>query len=408
MSRVDPRRAALRDGYTAYDYLPSKTYRPYELATQIDRVPEASVTWSDRVETAARELRAQHPVISVHDHLSVRPVDTTHLLDYRRAGREATPYEGLTTADVDVFIDGGPAAVSMIRSRTSWDWNDTLSDLGIRQADWAHQDMVSLVRTTADIAQARASGQVGTVLSLESCSPVGNDLDRLDVLFGFGVRLLGLVYAESNLVGGGGSEAADTGLTRFGGQLVHRLNDLGVIVDVSHASDATCLDAVRTSRAPVVITHAGARALWPSPRMKPDDVIRACAESGGYIGIEAAPHTTITRGHPRHDLQAVMEHVEYCIELVGIDHVAFGPDSHFGDHVAWHRAYGTLMGKGSRTERPALPPHESVEFVSGCENPAEATGNMLRWLLDRGYTAEETAKVAGGNALRVMREVWPR
>jgi len=87
--------------------------------------------------------------------------------------------------------------------------------------------------------------------------------------------------------------------------------------------------------------------------------------------------------------------------------VAFGPDSHFGDHVAWHRAYGTLMGKGSRTEARPTAARECRVRVRLRES-GRSHRQHAALLLDRGYTAEETAKVAGGNALRVMREVWPR
>ena len=404
-------RLELWDGYRSYHYLePGADFQDFELVPAVGRVPGSAPVWSEDVEARARDFEERHLVISAHDHLSLRPADPGDFAAFRRQGREAIPYEGIAHSGVDLFFDGGPAAVSMIRSHTPWDWDDAVSDLAMRQADFAHQRLVAPVRTLEDAERARAGNQVGVVLTLESATPIGNDVDRLDLLYGLGVRLLGLVYSESNQLGSGLADTGDTGLTVLGRRALRRMNDLGVIVDVSHSGDATALDAVRRSTDPVVITHAGSRSLWPTPRMKPDDVIRACAGSGGFIGVEAAPHTTITARHPRHSLESVMEHVERCLDLVGIDHVAFGPDTNFGDHTAWHRTFAPLFGKDDALDGQSSqpPPHEPVDYVHGCENPAEAVGNMIRWLFDHGYSDEDVAKLAGGNVRRVAETVWGR
>ncbi|HWC82822.1 MAG TPA: membrane dipeptidase [Pseudonocardiaceae bacterium] len=393
-------------GYRSYSYLRAGSdYTDFAFVPQHDRVPGSVITWSEDVEARAARFEEEHLIVSAHDHLSLRPADPASFAAYRRQGRESMPYQGIARSAVDLFFDGGPAAVSMIRSHTSWDWDDTVSDLGMRQADWAHQSLVTRVLSCADAEAARAGGQVGVVLTLEAATPIGNDVDRLDILYGLGVRLLGLVYSESNQLGSGLADTADAGLTVLGRKALRRMNDLGIVVDVSHCGDVTALDAVRHSAAPVVITHAGSRALWPTPRMKPDSVIVACADSGGFIGIEAAPHTTITAAHPRHSLDSVMQHLERCVELVGIDHVAFGPDTNFGDHVAWHREFAGLFGADTASAE-ALPAHEPVDYVRGCENPAESVGNMIRWLFAHGYAEQDIAKLAGGNVFRVACQVW--
>jgi membrane dipeptidase len=123
------------------------------------------------------------------------------------------------------------------------------------------------------------------------------------------------------------------------------------------------------------------------------------------FGTGQAPHTTITAQHPRHGLESVMEHMERCVELVGIDHVAFGPDTNFGDHVAWHHEFSHLFGQDDISRQP-LPPHDQVDYVHGCENPAEAIHNMICWLIANGYTDEDIAKLSGQNVLRVASSVW--
>jgi membrane dipeptidase len=181
------------------------------------------------------------------------------------------------------------------------------------------------------------------------------------------------------------------------------MNQLGLAIDLSHSGDRTALDTIELSEKPVFITHAGARALWPSARLKPDDVIIACAQKGGVIGIEAAPHTTLTAKHARHSLASIMEHFEYCVDLVGIDHVTFGPDTLFGDHVGLHHAFAGQLSIAQSREGTSF---EEVPYVDGIENPGEGFLNCARWMVSHGYGDGDIAKALGGNTLRVLREVW--
>ncbi|NNH24702.1 dipeptidase, partial [Pseudokineococcus marinus] len=270
-------------------------------------------------------------------------------------------------------------------------------------ADLAHQDFVVKGETLADIEEAHATGRIAHVFALEAATMIENEVDRLDVLYGFGVRQMGIAYSEANTLGSGLKERGDGGLTYFGDRAVDRMNKLGIAIDVSHSGDRTSLDTIERSRVPVFITHAGARSVWPTNRMKPDEVIRACAERGGVIGIEAAPHTTLSEAHPRHSLESVMDHFTYCVDLVGIDHVSFGPDTLFGDHVGLHDAFTANL---SISQAHGHVDHPRVEYVDGLENPAEGMGNIIGWLVQHGYSDDEVRKVVGGNTLRVLEQVW--
>ena len=141
--------------------------------------------------------------------------------------------------------------------------------------------------------------------------------------------------------------------------------------------------------------------------MAPDEVFKACADKGGVIGIEAAPHTTLTPTHRIHNLDAVMEHFEYVKDLVGIDHVTLGPDTLYGDHVGLHKAYTAALSlKASKgTGTPGLE-YEPVPYVDGLENPTEGSYNIVRWLVKHGYSETDIAKVMGENRLRLLKEVW--
>jgi membrane dipeptidase len=182
------------------------------------------------------------------------------------------------------------------------------------------------------------------------------------------------------------------------------MNQLGMAIDLSHAGDRTALDVIEASSKPVLITHAGARGLWDTRRMKPDEVIRACAEAGGMIGIETAPGTTVSPGHPRHTIESVMDHFRYCTDLVGIEHVGFGPDTFFGDHLGFHHAMSDMLGV--KEALAAGPASEPVVYVAGVENPGECFPNITRWLVAHGYSDEEITAVTGGNALRVLDVIW--
>jgi membrane dipeptidase len=265
--------------------------------------------------------------------------------------------------------------------------------------------MVVLATTTEDILRAKAQGQVAFVISLEGAAMIENELDRIDVLYGLGVRCLGIAYSEGNALGCGLREPNDGGLTMFGRQAVKRMNKLGMAIDISHSGDQTSMDTIETSDQPIFITHAGARSLWDTKRLKTDDTIKACADKGGVIGIEAAPHTTITEKQQRHNIDSFMEHFEYCVNLVGMDHVTFGPDVLFGDHVGLHK---TLSAALSLSASKGNKPFPRVDWVDGIENPAEAFPNIVRWLVKHGYSDEDIAKVIGGNTMRVLKEVWCR
>lgn len=392
-------------GYTAYEFLePGKDFREFRYVPQIDRVPAyEGLNLSDAETERTRRLLAQEMVISLHEHVQVFPADMTQLRDHIRQGREPTAYEGLSRSGLTAVFDNGMDGTCCISSDAGWKYQDVLFDLGVRMADMAHQDFVVKGETLADIDDAHATGRIAHVFALEAATMIENEVDRLDVLYGFGVRQMGIAYSEANTLGSGLKERGDGGLTYFGDRAVDRMNKLGIAIDVSHSGDRTSLDVIERSTKPVFITHAGARAVWPTNRMKPDAVIKACAERGGVIGMEAAPHTTLSADHPRHSLESVMDHFTYCVELVGLEHVSFGPDTLFGDHVGLHDAFSGNLSLG---QAHGTVDYEKVEYVDGLENPAEGFFNIIGWLVKHGYSDDEIRAVVGGNTVRVLREVW--
>jgi membrane dipeptidase len=394
-------------GYQPYAYLEAgKDYRPFALAPDGERLPKSPgrPLLDAAAEARAERLLRESLVVSLHDHPIRLPeaMDEVHAM--RREGRDFLAYEGLSRSGLDVVFDGMANGEATITSKSAWKWDDIVYDLGMRLADIAHQDFVQVARTVAEVEAARDNGHLALVLTEEAATPIENELDRLDILYGLGVRMLGVTYVESNTLGSGQWEANDGGLTHFGRAAVRRMNRLGMAIDIAHSGDRTGLETIESSRAPVFVSHAGARALWPTPRMKPDDQLRALAQAGGIIGIEAAPHSTQSAATPRHTLDSVMAHFEHCVNLMGIDHVAFGPDTLYGDHVAMHRAFAHLPP--GRPDARGGPAYEPVEYVAGIENPTESFPNITRWLVGHGYADDDIRKVLGANVVRVLAAAW--
>ena len=391
--------------YASFGYLDDEpaAFARVPLAAESGRVPAYDGGFDAATVARAEQLLAQNIVVSLHDHPVRFPADMALTPQYNRTGRQHTAFAGLASSGLTVVFDNMMDGTAYVTGNTPWQWDDVVTDLGMRQADIAHADRVMVVRSLRDIQFAHETGRVGIVFGLEAATPIGNDLDKLDILFGLGIRQIGIAYSDSNGLGAGLNEPADYGLTAFGRRAVKRMNDLGLAIDVSHASDRTGIETAAASRAPVFMTHAGARALWDIPRLKGDDVLRAVADSGGVIGMSAAPHTTISAEHRTHSIASVMDHFRYCADLVGLDHVGFGPDTLYGDHVGLHRTFAGLLGKTAS----AGPDHPVVEYVDGLENPSEAFHNIAAWLVRDGLSDEEIMKVLGGNALRALADIWP-
>jgi membrane dipeptidase len=394
------------DGYRSFQYLrEGNDYRAFRLAKDVGRVPAFDLGLTGDQEKRAERIIAAHPIVSLHDHTSIAPEDTGELFEQRRQGRDWTGYAGLAASGTDVFFENFMDGTALITSTHGWKWDDIVFDLGMRFSDIAHQELVYVATTVDEVLAAKPSGRIAFVACLEAATAIENEVDRVDVLYGFGIRCMGITYSESNALGSGLREPSDGGLTDLGRQVVRRMNALGMTIDLAHVGDRTSLDTIELSEKPVFITHAGARSLWPTRRMKPDEVIKALAAKGGVIGIEAAPHTTLTDKNRKHSIESVMEHVAYCVDLVGVDHVALGPDTLFGDHVGLHHAFAEALSIGKVHEGVTF---EEVEYVAGFENPGEAMRNAVRWMVKHGWKEDDIAKIAGGNVIRVLRETWAR
>ena len=394
--------------YTSYEYLEAgKDYKDIDWVDW-DWAGRHVIELEPEEEARLEEILAKNPYISLHEHPTFYPKDMSSadvIFDAMRQGRQACGYEALSYSNLDCVFDNMLDGVNVISSPNGWKWIDIIHDLGMRLCDLAHQDFLIQCKKVEDIYRAKAEGKIAWVPCIEGAACIENEVDRIDILYGLGVRLLGVTYSESNALGNGLKEDSDGGLTMFGRECVERMNKVGMVIDVSHCGRKTAVDAVTYSKKPIIASHLGSKSVWNIRRLSTDDLFEAVAEKGGVIGIESAPHTTMSPGRLTHDLDAVMEHFEYVKNLVGIDYVSFGPDTLYGDHVGVHHAFAKALSIAA-SSKLGVPEYEEVPFVKYIENPTEASWNIPRWLIKHGYSDEEIAKVIGGNAIRVLEENW--
>ena len=400
-------------GYKAYQFLtPGIDYKAFRLREAIKRDWIHTVALSKAEEERVEEILEKNVVIDLHEHPTLMVDDVSQCIEMWREGREFMAYEALSQSPLDAVFDNLMDGSAQITSKQGWKWTDIIHDLGQRLCDINHQDYVIHCKRVEDIIGAHRRGKLAWVAVLESSSSIENEVDRIDMLYGLGIRSMGLTYSESNMLGSGLNEMKDGGLTDFGYDCVVRMNKLGMLIDVSHTGDQTALDTIEWSKEPIIISHAGARALLPIKRLFNDEALQALAERDGVIGIEAAPGYTATKDDPIPSIDTYMTHLEYCVELMGVDHVGCGPDTLYGDHVGFYRLEDDRLktaglGHYSKPGATGEPPVDQLpDYVRGMENPTEAMSNVARWLVKNGYSDKEIAKIIGGNALRLLKAVW--
>jgi membrane dipeptidase len=252
---------------------------------------------------------------------------------------------------------------------------------------------VALVTSYADIERARHAGTVGILLAFEGAEPLGHDLSALRLFHAAGLRMLSLTWSRRNAFGDGAWENESRGgLTRLGRQAVAELDRLGIIVDVSHASDQTARDVLEVARGPVVASHSNARALREHPRNMPDDLLRAVAQTDGVIGVTAVP--SFISGEPA-TISAWVDHLEHVVSVTGIQHVGIGAD--FIQHV--DEIGGTLEMSGWAPDWGArLPPFD------GMLSPEDLPG-LTAELCKRGFGEAELRMIYHENYFRVFKTI---
>jgi membrane dipeptidase len=278
------------------------------------------------------------------------------------------------------------------------EWEAVVADLARCYAR-ARIGYMSVCTTAEELESSQRHGIVGLLLGLQDSLPIRKDLGRVETLCNAGVRVIQLTYNTRNLVGDGCTEREQGGLSRFGVELVRRLNELGVIIDVSHSGYGTTMDAISVSERPIAFTHIVCRDIYDHARGKTDEQLRALAESDGYAGIAAVPHF-LRKGEQ--SVEDMMEHLEHAALIMGVDRVGIATDWGFWStdfpaelHAPALEEFGRL---GFRAEDELKMGEALGEFVNWTDWP-----ELTRGLVSRGFPDEEIKGFLGLNWLNYMR-----
>lgn len=246
----------------------------------------------------------------------------------------------------------------------------------MREQEKAYGGRIRVAETKEDIEEIHRSGRTAAVLTLEEGGVLNGSLERLDGLYKKGVRLVTLLWNYENCIGFPNSRdrsVMEKGLKSFGIQTVERMNELGMIVDVSHASDGVFRDVLERSRKPVAATHSNCRSLADHPRNLTDEMLKALGEKGGVAGLNFYGPFLGTDGESR--LEEMTEHITHMIQTGGIDLPAIGTDFDGFDGM----------------ERMDIPDTGSME-------------KLWYALKKKGLAESMLDKIWYGNALRVWKE----
>jgi membrane dipeptidase len=262
----------------------------------------------------------------------------------------------------------------------------------------------------SEIDEAFKSGRTAIFFQFQGCEPIGDQLWRVDLFHELGLRVLQITHHNDNPWGGGAIEATWTGLTKIGREGIERLNALRIIPDLSHASDPTALDVLAASKAPVIISHGGARALVSNARCAPDDVIRKIGDSGGVMGIFMMSMWLTTDPVPT--AEAYVRQVRHVAKVAGIDAVGIANDytiageltaakagndnaKIISNYYAWWDSVTRqgVMGFKERPVHAVIPELNNVRRMFLIEEA----------LRKGGFSQTEVEKIMGGNWIRVLR-----
>lgn len=234
---------------------------------------------------------------------------------------------------------------------------------------------------------------------------VEEELRAIRVFFQLGIRMMHVTYQRRNMLGDGCAETANGGLSDFGRQAIAEMNRQGVLVDIAHSGWQTSLEAAKVSTKPVVASHTTAAGLHHHIRSKPDEVLKALADSGGYAGICCI--SQFLGG--KCDINAFLDHIDYVVKKIGIDHVAIGTDVAYSSRPNGNNSIKLPPRRKSRTRFASLWPKETLTATESARESITWTNWPLFTvgLVQRGYRDEDVKKIIGGNVMRVAKAVFP-
>ena len=281
---------------------------------------------------------------------------------------------------------------------------ETLTRLGEWNAPFeAYPELIRPVFEPGDIQRAKAEGRIGIIFGAQNCSPIEDEIRLVEVMRRLGLMIMQLTYNNQSLLACGCYEAEDSGLTRFGKQVVREMNRVGMVIDMSHSAERSTLEAIDHSEQPVIISHANPSHFHPALRNKSDKVIDAIAANEGLLGFSLYPFHL--KNGPQCTLDDFCDMVAWTADRMGIDRIGMGSDlcqSQPQSVLEWMRngRWSKAMDYGEGNSNNAGWPDALTWFGNSSYFPgiADALGK-------RGFSDEEVGKIMGGNWVDVLNRV---
>ncbi|MEQ8364304.1 MAG: membrane dipeptidase [Cyclobacteriaceae bacterium] len=266
-----------------------------------------------------------------------------------------------------------------------------------------NSDKLILATSAEDFVNAKKENKAAIMLGFQNSTMVGNSIENLDALYQAGTRWMQLTYNERNLLGDGCTERTNAGLSNFGIEVVERMNELGIIVDLSHCGAQTTNDGIKFSKSGATINHSMCEALYKNhPRAKTDEQIRAMADKGGVMGIICLGYMIGPNLGTDTTLETYVDHIEHAVKVGGIDHVGLGADF----------AIQGLEATGATRENWYVPRLTRFKDSYNVQWPpwipeldtTDRYRHVARVLSKRGFKTGDIEKILGQNWLRYYRE----
>ncbi|TWX63693.1 membrane dipeptidase [Colwellia demingiae] len=286
-------------------------------------------------------------------------------------------------------------------------YHEQIRETLLRIGEWnrqfeIHHDLIMPVKSTADIRLAKQLGKVGIMFGAQNCSPIEDDIGMVEIMRELNLMIMQLTYNNQSLLACGCYEAEDSGVTRFGKQVIKEMNRVGMVVDMSHSAERSTLEAIEISERPIVISHANPNSFHEAKRNKSDTVLKALGESGGLLGFSLYPFHL--KNGPDCSLDDFCDMVANTADLMGIDHIGIGTDLCQEQPLSvleWMRngRWSKEMDYGEGSKANADWPRPLSWFRDSRDFP-----NITKGLQNRGFRTEDIAKVMGMNWLNLLDE----
>jgi membrane dipeptidase len=261
-----------------------------------------------------------------------------------------------------------------------------------------NSNVFTLVGRASDLERAKADRRVAVIMGLQNSEHFHTAAD-VKRFYQLGQRCSQLTYNSQNLIGSGSTDRVDGGVSDFGAEIIKAMNDVGMLIDVSHCGDRTTLDAIEISPKPIAITHSNCRALNNHPRLKTDEAIQKLAAKGGVMGSTGVRN--FVRDHEPTTVEHIVDHIDHVVQLAGIEHVGIGTDSDlngYDDMPPDQRKKLLDMYKSSYAFREKLD-------TDGFDHPRKIF-DLTEALIRRGYSDDNITAVLGGNFRRLLGGTW--